>query len=106
MTKNAPLLPPTNLVITIISATNARTNSVSQMLRRTIATNTAITVTMDEKICGTLCANICRSVSVSLVYRLMMSPLAWVSKKRTGSVCIWENISSRMVSEYPVPPRP
>ena len=48
--KKWPLFPPTNLVMSIITATVASTNSVSQKLVYSMAQNTATTVTMEEKI--------------------------------------------------------
>ncbi len=42
-----------------------------------------------------------RRVSVSLVYRLIMSPWVWVSKYFMGRCCIRENRSSLMSFNIP-----
>ena len=63
-----------------MSAMTAHTISVSQTLMYSIQKNTTVSVNTDDTSCDMDCAIIWRSVSVSFVYRLMMSPCVCVSK--------------------------
>lgn len=65
---------------TRMSAMTAHTISVSQTLMYSIQKNTTVSVNTDDTSCDMDCAIIWRSVSVSFVYRLMMSPCVCVSK--------------------------
>ena len=65
---------------TRMSAMTAQTISVSQTLIYSMQKNTTVSVNTDDTSWAMDCAIIWRSVSVSFVYRLMMSPCVCVSK--------------------------
>ena len=86
---------------TSIRATITSTRTVRGMLVLTMAMNTDTRVITVLKSWGMLWEMSIRRVSVSLVYRLMMSPWVWVSKYFMGRRCIRENRSSRMSLSIP-----
>ncbi len=84
--------PPIFLTITVISATPEITITVIGTLRYIIITKSVVMLVADIKSWGRLCDIICRSVSISFVYRLIMSPWSFRSKNLIGRYCILPNI--------------
>ncbi len=100
-TKYLPDMPPIFPVSTSIRATITSTSTVSGMLVPTMAMNTDTRVITVLNSWGMLWEISIRRVSVSLVYRLIISPWVWVSKYFIGRCCIWEKRSSLMSFSIP-----
>ncbi len=87
--KYFPLEAAMFFVEKIISATVTIAIRVRIGLSEIIAQNTVTRVIRDENVWIRLCEIICLSVSVSFVYRLIISPCALVSKYLIGRCCIF-----------------
>ena len=76
-TKYFPLFPPIFLVTNTRIPITTMASSVSRGLRSSMEINVTMIVKNDISACGIAWLIIWRSVSVSLVYRLMMEPLVF-----------------------------